>query len=83
MHSKTEDDAYYPNVSDLSEYVLNNTGAVWQGSADKPKGHPWQYAQFTKDSLEVALWIIDHLPAGDRGDPIKVYRFTINAELHV
>ena len=66
------DDCYYPDTSDLSEYVLNNGGKIWFGELDDNYGRPWQFAQFTKDSLEVALWIVDHMPVGDRSKPVQV-----------
>ena len=67
-----EDGCYYPNTSDLSEYVLNNAGQIWVGNDRSNWGRPWQFGQFTKDSLEVALWIVDRMPVGDRSNPIEV-----------
>ena len=63
---------YYPNTSDLSEYVLNNAGQIWVGNDRSNWGRPWQFGQFTKDSLEVALWIVDRMPVGDRSNPVEV-----------
>ncbi len=62
-------------MSDLDEYVLNNKGRIWVGSANSNYGRPWQFAQFNKDSLEVTLWLLNKIPYTDRGDPIKV-KFT-------
>ena len=67
-----DDGCYYPNTSDLSEYVLNNAGQIWVGNDRSNWGRPWQFGQFTKNSLEVALWIVDRMPVGDRSNPIEV-----------
>ena len=72
MFFVTEDGCYYPNASDLSEYVLNNAGQIWVGNDRSNWGRPWQFGQFTKDSLEVALWIVDRMPVGDRSNPVEV-----------
>ena len=52
--------------------MLNNAGQIWVGNDRSNWGRPWQFAQFTKDSLEVALWIVDRMPVGDRANPIEV-----------
>lgn len=70
--SLLEDACYYSTTSDLSEYVLNNQGRIWVGNADSNYGRPWQFAQFTPQALEVAMYVLSTLPKRDRGDPIKV-----------
>lgn len=60
-------------MSDLDEYVLNNKGRIWVGSAKSNYGRPWQFAQFNTDSLQVSLWLLNKMPYTDRGDPIKVF----------
>lgn len=52
--------------------MLNNQGRIWVGSANSNYGRPWQFAQFTKQALQVALYLLDKLPKKDRADPIKV-----------
>ena len=69
-----DDSCHYPNTSDLNEYVLNTKGRIWVGSARSNFGRPWQFAQFQKDSLEVALWILDRMNVSERCNPIKVHR---------
>ena len=54
------------------EYVLNNQGRIWVGSADSNYGRPWQFAQFTPQSLDVALHLLSLMTNKDRADPIKV-----------
>lgn len=67
-----DDICQYPTASHLDEYVLNTKGKIWVGSDCSKVGNAWQYAQFNKDTLEVALWIMDHMKVIDRGDPILV-----------
>ena len=52
--------------------MLNNQGRIWVGSANSNYGRPWQFAQFTKQALQVALYLLDKLPKKDRADPVKV-----------
>lgn len=69
----TEDSCHYAgDPAHLEEYVLNNHGKIWVGSSYNNYGRPWQFAQFKKDSLDVALWAMDKMQQFDRGDPIKV-----------
>lgn len=68
----TDDSCHYPTTSDLEEYVLNSKGRIWVGSSYNNYGRPWQFAQFAKDSLEVVLWMLDHMLGTERGDPIQV-----------
>ena len=67
-----DDTCHYPIASHLDEYVINTKGKIWVGSDCSKVGNPWQYAQFNKDTLEVALWIIDHMKLKRRSDPIRV-----------
>ena len=59
-------------MSDLDEYVLNTKGRIWVGSARSNYGRPWQFSQFSKDCLEVALWILEHMKGDQRNDPVEV-----------
>ena len=67
-----DDSCHYPSIADLDEYVLNTGGRIWVGSANSNYGKPWQFSQFNKDSLEVALWMLDRMRAKDRGNPVLV-----------
>ena len=67
-----DDSCYYPDVADLEEYVLNTRGKIWVGGGYYNSGKAWQFSQFNKDSLEVALWIMDHMTANERGNPVLV-----------
>ena len=68
----SEDSCYYPDTSELDEYVLSSQGRIWVGSADSNYGKPWQFAQFTTQALQVALYLLDTLTKKDRADPIQV-----------
>jgi transglutaminase 1 len=70
----SEDKCYYSETRELAEYVLNTKGRIWVGNADSNYGRPWQFAQFTPQALDVAMWMLERLPAQDRADPIKVSR---------
>ena len=52
--------------------MLNTRGRIWIGSATNNFGKPWKFAQFKKDSLEVALWVMDQMSAKERGNPVTV-----------
>lgn len=72
--SLSEDQCHYPETAELDEYVLNSRGLIWTGSANSNSGRPWQFAQFQKDSIEVALYILDRMKnASERADPVKVH----------
>lgn len=67
-----EDTCYYSTTSDLTEYVLSNRGRIWVGNSDSNYGRPWQFAQFTPQALDVALYLLSVMPKRDRANPIKV-----------
>lgn len=70
----TDDSCHFPETSELEEYVLNTKGRIWVGAAGNNYGRPWQFSQFNKDTLEVALWILGHLEGKKRSNPIEVSR---------
>ena len=45
------------------------------GSAWSNYGRPWQFAQFKRDSLEVALYAMEQLGVEKRGDAVQVSMF--------
>ena len=71
-HTHTEDTCHYHKESDLNEYVLNNRGYIWVGSAYSNYGRPWQFAQYKKDCTDVSFWLLDKLTHENRADPVKV-----------
>ncbi|XP_066922576.1 protein-glutamine gamma-glutamyltransferase 4-like [Clytia hemisphaerica] len=54
----TEDEVYMPNASHLEEYVLNDQGVLFQGSANHISPLRWYFGQFEKISLESAFALL-------------------------
>ncbi|KAM6953864.1 coagulation factor XIII A chain-like [Aplochiton taeniatus] len=71
-----EDTVYYPNDSERSEYVLNDNGVIYQGSADSVSYKYWNYGQFERGVLDACIYIMDasRIPISDRGNVVKVGR---------
>ncbi|XP_065211099.1 annulin-like [Planococcus citri] len=69
-----EDLVYLKNESERQEYVLNDTGCIWQVPSDKVKPLGWSYSQFCDIILDCVLCMLDGLAAIDRKDPILVAR---------
>ncbi|KAF6035097.1 TGM1 [Bugula neritina] len=73
-----EDDAVYLKNGDWAdEYVLNDTGKVYRGSAKQIIGKPWNFGQFESVSLQAALFLLDEvssLASTARGNPIILSR---------
>ena len=70
--ASTADTCHYRGpVGDLEEYILSTVGKIWIGTADSSYGRPWQHSQFMKDTLEVALSLLEKMKE-DSFDPVKV-----------
>lgn len=71
-----DDPTYLHDEKLLEEYVLADTGTIYQGTAGKPSPRPWNYNQFDPVALDCALMVLDksNLPLGSRGDPIQIVR---------
>ncbi|XP_017584379.1 PREDICTED: protein-glutamine gamma-glutamyltransferase K-like, partial [Corvus brachyrhynchos] len=63
-------------TSDLSEYVLNESGRIFYGTEDQIAERSWNYGQFEPGVLEASLFILDRrgMPHSARGDPVMVAR---------
>lgn len=60
-----------------TEYVLNDTGLIWRGTANRLRPTVWKYAQFEKDVLECSLYLVAKIgKVGIRNlsDPVKTSR---------
>ncbi|KAM6242648.1 protein-glutamine gamma-glutamyltransferase 6-like [Spheniscus humboldti] len=77
------DDVYMANEKERQEYVLNDSGIIFQGLEKYIQQEAWNYGQFEEDILDISLAILDrslnhrHDPAVDvsnRNDPIYVSR---------
>ncbi|XP_010142066.1 PREDICTED: protein-glutamine gamma-glutamyltransferase 6 [Buceros rhinoceros silvestris] len=77
------DDVYMANEKDRREYVLNDSGIIFQGLEKYIQQEAWNYGQFEEDILDISLAILDRSlnhrqdPAVDvsnRNNPIYVSR---------
>jgi len=71
-----EDQTFYPNTDELDEYVLNDSGRVFAGTANQINAVPWNFGQFEDFVLECVIWLLDNcnMKARNRGDPIAISR---------
>ncbi|XP_074965152.1 protein-glutamine gamma-glutamyltransferase 6-like [Phalacrocorax aristotelis] len=77
------DDVYMANEEERQEYVLNDSGIIFQGLEKYIQQEAWNYGQFEEDILDISLAILDRSlnhqedPAVDvskRNNPIYVSR---------
>ncbi|KAK6982720.1 protein-glutamine gamma-glutamyltransferase K [Biomphalaria glabrata] len=55
-----EDDVVYvKDEEERREYVMNEHGRIWRGSALSNEGTPWYYGQFDRPVLEAAIFLMD------------------------
>ncbi|KAM5178565.1 protein 4.2 [Callospermophilus lateralis] len=53
-----EDDVFLPNEAQRSEYVLNQNGLIYLGTADCIQEEPWDFGQFEKDVMDISLGLL-------------------------
>ncbi|XP_076207888.1 protein-glutamine gamma-glutamyltransferase 6-like [Aptenodytes patagonicus] len=77
------DDVYMANEKERQEYVLNDSGIIFQGLEKYIQQEAWNYGQFEEDILNISLAVLDRSlnhrqdPAVDvsnRNNPIYVSR---------
>lgn len=70
------DIVYMEDEEDKDEYVLNETGLIWVGSAYYNHGRPWNFGQFDEPCLDAALTLLKagDLPENGYKNPIVVIR---------
>ncbi|XP_078475577.1 uncharacterized protein LOC144736808 [Lampetra planeri] len=78
------DSVYLPSEEQRDEYVLNDSGVIFHGSASEICTRSWFYGQFESGVLDACLFVLDRggCPYAERGDPISVVRTiaaTVNA----
>lgn len=61
-------DGVYMPETNLKEYILNESGVLFNGCWKDPESQPWFFAQFQDEVLDAALYI---LLAGFGGKPAK------------
>ncbi|XP_016886908.1 coagulation factor XIII A chain [Cynoglossus semilaevis] len=71
-----EDSVFLNNDSARFEYVLNDTGVIYQGTVDAVSQRYWSYGQFEQGVLDACIYILDacHMPISERGNVVKVIR---------
>ncbi|XP_041375251.1 protein-glutamine gamma-glutamyltransferase K-like [Gigantopelta aegis] len=76
-----DDDVYLADVESREEYVLNDHGAIWIGSARNNAPRPWNFGQFDDPCLDAALILLDRAELGDsaRRSPVAITR-TLTAQ---
>ncbi|KAI4880319.1 hypothetical protein NFI96_013977 [Prochilodus magdalenae] len=70
------DQVYMANEYERNEYVLNDTGVIYNGVVNKITSHPWNYGQFKRGVLDACLFLLDFgkMPLQYRGDVAKLVR---------
>ncbi|XP_072206173.1 protein-glutamine gamma-glutamyltransferase 6-like [Excalfactoria chinensis] len=77
------DDVYMANEEERQEYVLNDSGIIFQGKEKYIQQEAWNYGQFEEDILDISLSILDRslnhrqdpfTDVSNRNDPIYVCR---------
>ncbi|XP_010750273.2 coagulation factor XIII A chain [Larimichthys crocea] len=71
-----EDAAFFPDEAGRREYVLNDVGIMYQGSAGAVSQRNWMFGQFERGVLDACIYILDasRMPIYDRGNVIKLVR---------
>uniref|UniRef100_A0A3Q3LQG3 protein-glutamine gamma-glutamyltransferase n=1 Tax=Mastacembelus armatus TaxID=205130 RepID=A0A3Q3LQG3_9TELE len=71
-----QDAVFLSDEAARTEYVLNDNGVIYQGSADAVTQRSWVYGQFERGILDACIYILDvsQMPIRDRGDVIKLVR---------
>ncbi|CAL8357357.1 unnamed protein product [Lota lota] len=81
-----EDAVYLPDESLLQEYIMNEHGCIFTGSADLMQRLPWNFGQFEDNVMDICFEILDRSkpalsdPANDmsqRWDPVYISRAVI------
>ncbi|XP_054048664.1 protein-glutamine gamma-glutamyltransferase 4 [Rissa tridactyla] len=72
-----EDDVVFlDDEAQRKEYVLNDTGYIYVGSAYSIYGRPWNFGQFEEFILDACMYLLDKssLRLSSRRDPVLVSR---------
>ncbi|GAA6231224.1 coagulation factor XIII A chain [Lates japonicus] len=71
-----EDAVFLPDEAERREYVLNDCGVIYQGSAGSVAQRDWMYGQFERGILDACIYILDasRMPIYNRGNVIKLVR---------
>ncbi|NXD08709.1 TGM4 glutamyltransferase, partial [Nothocercus nigrocapillus] len=71
-----EDAVFMAGDAEKNEYVLNDMGYIYVGSADYIHGRPWNFGQFEELILDSCMYLLDQskLKPNARRDPVLVSR---------
>ncbi|XP_030913933.1 protein-glutamine gamma-glutamyltransferase 6 [Geospiza fortis] len=78
-----DDDVYMANEKERQEYVLNDSGIIFQGVEKDIQEEAWNYGQFEEDILDISLAVLDRslnhredpaLDVSRRNSPVYVSR---------
>nr|XP_046226724.1 coagulation factor XIII A chain-like [Scatophagus argus] len=71
-----DDAVFVPDESQRMEYVLNDVGVIFQGTAEAVSHRSWMFGQFERGVLDACIYILDasQMPIHNRGNIIKVIR---------
>ncbi|XP_037392813.1 coagulation factor XIII A chain [Pygocentrus nattereri] len=72
----SSDEVYMDNENERAEYVLNDTGIIFNGVVDNVSSRPWNYGQFKPGVLDACLFVLDFgkVPLQFRGSAAKLIR---------
>nr|XP_013806247.1 PREDICTED: protein-glutamine gamma-glutamyltransferase 4 [Apteryx mantelli mantelli] len=70
------DTVFMAGNAEKNEYVLNDTGCIYVGSADYIRSRPWNFGQFEEFILDCCMYLLDQskLKLSARRDPVAVSR---------
>ncbi|XP_064297875.1 protein-glutamine gamma-glutamyltransferase 4 [Phalacrocorax carbo] len=70
------DVVFLDNEAQRNEYVLNDTGYIYVGSAYSIYNRPWNFGQFEEFVLDACMYLLDksNLKISNRRDPVLVAR---------
>ncbi|NWI17930.1 TGM4 glutamyltransferase, partial [Crypturellus soui] len=71
-----EDTVFMAGDAEKNEYVLNDMGYIYVGSADYISGRPWNFGQYEELILDSCMYLLDQskLKPNARRDPVLVSR---------
>ncbi|NXF32895.1 TGM4 glutamyltransferase, partial [Nyctibius bracteatus] len=71
-----DDDVFLADEAKRKEYVLNDTGYIYVGSAYSIHPRPWNFGQFEEFILDACMYLLDNskLRLTSRRDPVLVSR---------
>lgn len=69
---------YLEGEAERQEYVMAEDGLIWRGSHNRLRPTVWKFAQFERDILDCALYLMNHVSkvrVSGRNDPVIITRF--------